>query len=151
MIYTFFHKLFDDLAIFGLLPGRCDRIGRMESHTSSVQKIGYTRHEFSLIFQVYSRNVYTGLFRDFSFTEHQGHYFISFREEAGAIPLITVQKRKLGPDRSLFVATTPGALGQPLEIVRSEKIEAFALRLNEEVDKMRELRASGRRSFKVIS
>lgn len=123
----------------------------MESNASSTPKIGYTRYEFSLIFQVYSRNVYTGLFRDFSFTEYQGHYLISFREEAGAVPLITVQKRKLGPDRSLFIATTPGALGQPVEIVRSEKIDAFALRLNEEVDKMRVSRASGKRSFKVVS
>lgn len=123
----------------------------MESHTSSTPKIGYTRYEFSLIFQIYSRNVYTGLFRDFSFTEHQGHYFISFREEAGAIPLITVQKRKLGPDRYLFTATTPGALGQPVEIVRSEKIQPFAQRLNDEVDKLRENRSSGRRNLRVVS
>lgn len=123
----------------------------MESTHSPTPKVGYTRYEFSLIFQVYSRNVYTGLFRDFSFTEHQGHYFISFREEAGAIPLITVQKRKLGPDRSLFVATTPGIHGQPIEIVRSEKIEAFVLRLNQEVDLMREKRISGRKSLKIVS
>ena len=114
-------------------------------------KIGYTRHEFSLIFQVYSRNVYTGLFRDFSFTEHAGHYFISFREEAGAIPLITVQKRRLGPDRSLFIATTPGAHGQPREIVRSEKIDAFVQRLHEEVDGFRDAKTPGKKSLKVVS
>lgn len=123
----------------------------MESRTSATPKIGYTRYEFSLIFQVYSRNVYTNFFRDFSFTEHNGHYFISFREEAGAVPLITVQKRKLGPDRSLFVATTPGAHGQPVEIVRSEKIESFVQRLNEEVEILRARKASGKKSLKVVS
>jgi hypothetical protein len=138
------------MAVFLGFADSCDKISGMESNTSSTPKVGYTRYEFSLIFQVYSRNVYTGLFRDFSFTEHQGHYYISFREEAGAIPLITVQKRKLGPDRSLYIATTPGTNGQPLEIVRSEKIEAFIHRLNEEVEKLLKMRTSGRRSLKVV-
>lgn len=129
----------------------CVILKAMESQTASWTKIGYTRYEFSLIFQVYSRNVYTGLFRDFSFTEVSGHYFLSFREEAGAIPLITVQKRRLGPDRSLFIATTPGPLGQPKEIVRSEKIDAFAEKLHEEVDRLRFFRASGKKSLKVVS
>lgn len=114
-------------------------------------KIGYTRYEFSLIFQVYSRNVYTGLFRDFSFTEQAGHYFISFREEAGAPPLITIQKRRLGPDRSLFIATTPGILGNPTEIARSEKIESFVQRLNDEVDNFSKSKARTRKSLKVVS
>lgn len=123
----------------------------MDSYTAAWTKIGYTSREFSLIFQVYSRNVYTGLFRDFSFTEHSGHYFISFREEAGTLPLITVQKRRLGPDRSLFIATTPGLYGQPKEIVRSEKIESFAQKLHEEVEALRESKVTGKKSLKVVS
>ena len=114
-------------------------------------KIGYTRYEFRMIFQIYSQNVYSGLFRDFGFTEHQGRYFISFKEEAGKTPLITVEKRRLGPDRNLFVATTPGPLGQPIEIVRSEKIEAFAERLKAEIDDIRENGRTTRKSFRVIS
>lgn len=115
-------------------------------------KIGYTRYEFRMIFQIYSQNVYSGLFRDFGFTEHQGRYFISFKEEAGKTPLITVEKRRLGPDRSLFVATTPGPSGQPLEIVRSEKIEVFAQKLKEEIDEIRESgRSSNKRPLRVIS
>lgn len=89
------------------------------------RKIGYTRYEFSAIFQIYSQNVYTGLFKDFSFSESNGRYFISFREEAGKTPLITIQKRKLGPDRALFIATSPGPRNTLVEIARSEKIDAF--------------------------
>lgn len=95
------------------------------SFDKSSKKIGYTRREFGAIFQIYSQNVYTGLFKDFSFTEVNGRYFISFREEAGKTPLITIEKRKLGPDRSLFVATSPGPRNMLIEIARSEKIDAF--------------------------
>ncbi|PZO87832.1 MAG: hypothetical protein DI626_03085 [Micavibrio aeruginosavorus] len=101
-------------------------------------RVGYTRYEFGQIFQIYSQNVYSGFFRDFSFGEIQGRYYISFREEAGKTPLITVEKRRLGSDRNLFVATTPGARGEPVEIVRSEKIDAFAERLKAEIAAMRE-------------
>lgn len=114
-------------------------------------KIGYTRYEFRMILQVYSRNVYSGLFKDFSFAEINGRYFISFKEEAGKTPLITVEKRRLGPDHNLFVATTPGPLGQPVEIVRSEKIEIFAQKLKDEVEWIRENGAAGRRTLRVIS
>lgn len=100
-------------------------------------KIGYTRREFSAIFQIYSQNVYEGLFRDFSFTEVSGHYFISFREEAGQVPLITVEKRRLGPDRALFVATSPGPKGTLIEIARSEKIEAFVRTLKGKIKNLR--------------
>ncbi len=99
--------------------------------------VGYTRREFGEIFQVYSQNVYAGFFRDFSFTEAHGRYFISFREEAGKTPLVTIEKRRLGPDRSLFIATTPGPKGAPVEIARSEKIEAFVRALREKIDQMR--------------
>ncbi len=116
---------------------------------SLATKIGYTRYEFGQIFQIYSQNVYSGLFRDFSFTEIQGRYCISFRTEAGQTPLITVEKRRIGQDRNLFVATTPGAHG-PVEIVRSEKIDAFVRRLKDEIDSMRES-IVGRRTFKVVS
>ena len=105
-------------------------------------KIGYTRKEFGAIFQVYSRNVYNGLFRDFSFAEYQDRYFISFREEAGKTPLITVEKRRLGPDRVLFVATMPGLRGQIVEIVRSEKIENFVEQLGDKIEALRETRNS---------
>lgn len=105
-------------------------------------KIGYTRKEFGAIFQVYSRNVYNGLFRDFSFAEYQGRYFISFREEAGKTPLISVEKRRLGPDRVLFVATMPGPRGQIVEIARSEKIDSFVAQLNDKIDSLRDSRTA---------
>jgi hypothetical protein len=103
--------------------------------------IGYTCHEFGQIFQIYSQNVYSGLFRDFSFAQIGGQYFISFREEAGKTPLITVEKRRLGPNRALFVATAPGPKGQPVEIARSEKIDIFVQKVKDEIAT---LRASGR-------
>jgi len=113
-------------------------------------RVGYTRHEFRTIFQIYSQNVYSGLFKDFSFVEQNGQFFISFREEAGQIPLITIQKRRLGPDRSLFIATTPGQQG-PVEIVRSEKIDAFAERLRAEINHLREERMPARKALRVVS
>lgn len=109
----------------------------MTSQTST-PFVGYSRYEFGKIFQLYSQNVYTGLFRDFSFTEIGGHFYISFREEAGKTPLVTIEKRKLGPERNLFVATTTGPKGQPVEIVRSEKIDLFAERLKEEINEFKE-------------
>lgn len=116
-------------------------------HSST--KIGYTRYEFGKIFQIYSQYVYAGLFRDFSFTDMNGQYFISFRTEAGQTPLITVEKRRIGPERSLFVATMPGQQG-PVEIVRSEKIELFVERLKEEVAYLNERRMAGK-SLQVVS
>lgn len=100
--------------------------------------VGYTRHEFGAIFQIYSRNVYTGLFKDFSFTEANGRYYISFREEAGKIPLVTIEKRRLGPDKALFVATTLGPKGAPVEIARSEKIGHFVEVLSEKITTLRD-------------
>ena len=97
-------------------------------------KIGYTRKEFGAIFQVYSQNVYSGLFRDFSFSEVGGRYYISFREEATKTPLVTIEKRRLGPDRSLFVATSPGPSSQLVEIARSEKLEAFIRQLQGKIE-----------------
>jgi hypothetical protein len=120
------------------------------SFPTATAKIGYTRSEFGRIFQIYSQNVYSGLFRDFSFSEINGQYYISFREEAGKTPLITVEKRRLGPDRALFVATTPGLKGQPVEIVRSEKIDLFVERLRAEIDDMRETGTLSR-GLRVIS
>ena len=113
-------------------------------------KIGYSRSEFGRIFQIYSQNVYHGLFKDFAFAEIDGQFFISFKEEAGKTPLITIEKRRLGPDRFLFVATTPGGKGNPVEIVRSEKIENFTDRLREEIDRLREAKSNGK-SLKVVS
>lgn len=99
--------------------------------------VGYTRHEFGAIFQVYSQNVYTGLFRDFSFIENGGRYFISFREEAGKTPLVTIEKRRVGPERNLFIATTPGPRGSIIEMVRSEKIENFVEALKGKIGDLR--------------
>ena len=106
-------------------------------------KIGYTRKEFGAIFQLYSQNVYQGLFKDFSFTEINGKYFISFREEAGKTPLITVEKRRLGPDRVLFVATSPAPKNEVIEIARSEKLEAFIRQLSGKIDILRNKRTIG--------
>jgi len=117
--------------------------------TSSV-KVGYSRYEFGKIFQIYSQNVYAGLFKDFSFSEIEGHFYISFREEAGKTPLITIQKRKLGPDKSLFIATMPNPIGKPIEIVRSEKIDLFADRLRDKISELREARQSSK-SLRVVS
>jgi hypothetical protein len=100
-------------------------------------RIGYTRHEFNRIFQIYSRNVYTGLFRDFSFTDIDGRYFISFRQDAAQTPLVTIEKRRLGPDKALFIATTPGPRGTLRALARSEKIESFIEQLNAAVDVLR--------------
>ena len=97
-------------------------------------KIGYTRKEFGAIFQLYSQNVYTGLFKDFSFLDINGKYFISFREEAGATPLITIEKRKLGPNRTLFVATSPAGKNTLNEIARSEKLDAFIRQLKGKIE-----------------
>ncbi len=115
----------------------------------SAGKIGYTRYEFGQIFQIYSQNVYSGLFRDFSFTEARGQYFISFKTDAGQAPLITIEKRRLGPDRNLFIATTSGQKG-PVEIARSEKIDAFVARLKNEIDALQD-RVTGRKSLRVVS
>lgn len=101
------------------------------------QKIGYSRKEFGAIFQIYSQNVYNGFFRDFSFSEINGRYFISFREEAGKTPLITIEKRRLGPDRALFVATMPGPKKALIEIARSEKIDPFTRQLKEKIEALR--------------
>ncbi len=109
----------------------------MTIHTSA-PFVGYSRYEFGKIFQLYSQNVYAGLFRDFSFTEINGRFYISFREEAGKTPFVTIEKRKLGPERNLFVATITGPKGQPVEIVRSEKIDLFAERLKEEINQLKE-------------
>lgn len=100
-------------------------------------RVGYTRHEFNRIFQVYSRNVYNGLFRDFSFADIDGQYFISFRQDAAQTPLVTIEKRRLGPDRALFIATTPGPRGTLRTIARSEKIENFVEQLAAAVDTLR--------------
>lgn len=120
------------------------------SSPTNAPKIGYTRYEFGQIFQIYSQNVYGGLFRDFSFTEINGAFFISFREEAGKVPLVTIEKRRLGPDKCLFVATTPGPKGAPVEIVRSEKIDSFTERLKAEIIQLREGNARTK-SLRVVS
>lgn len=113
------------------------------SFDSKSPRIGYTRREFGLIFQIYSQNVYSGFFKDFSFSEIGGRYFISFREEAGKTPLITIEKRRLGPDRSLFVATSPGPKNTLQEIARSEKIESFVSQLRAKIETMRTGRRHG--------
>jgi len=114
----------------------------MTTNSGFSNKIGYTRKEFGAIFQLYSQNVFTGLFRDFSFTDINGRYYISFREEASKTPLVTIEKKKLGPDRVLFVATSPGPKNQLVEIARSEKIESFIRQLRGKIEIMRNGRSS---------
>ena len=97
-------------------------------------KIGYSRKEFGAIFQIYSQNVYNGLFKDFSFSDINGHYYISFREEAGKTPLITIEKRRLGGDRVLFIATSPGPKNQLVEIARSEKLDSFVQQIKSKIE-----------------
>lgn len=121
------------------------------SLNQGVAKIGYSRYEFGKIFQIYSQNVYSGLFRDFSFAEIGGRYFISFREEAGKTPLITIEKRRLGPDKALFVATTTGPKGEAVEVARSEKIDIFADRVKAEINVLRENVTSRGQPLKVVS
>ncbi len=106
-------------------------------------KIGYSRKEFGAIFQIYSQNVYNGLFRDFSFTETDSRYYISFCEEAGKTPLITVEKKKLGSDRALFIATTLGPRDILVEIARSEKIESFVRQLKGKIEILATNRSDG--------
>ena len=101
------------------------------------EKIGYSRAEFNAIFQIYSQNVYAGFFRDFSFTEHQGRFYISFLEEAGKVPLVTIEKRQLGPRRHLFVATSPGHKGALVEIARSEKLDSFIRQLRRKIEALK--------------
>lgn len=117
------------------------------SFPNGTARIGYSRYEFGKIFQIYSQNVYSGLFRDFAFSEIGGRYYISFKEEAGKAPLITIEKRRLGPDKSLFVATTTGPKGEPVEVVRSEKIDIFAERVKEEINALR----AQSKALKVVS
>lgn len=114
------------------------------------QKIGYSRKEFGAIFQLYSQNVYNGLFRDFSFIDNNGRYYISFREEAGKTPLITIEKQKLGPDRALFIATAPGPKNQLIEIARSEKLEAFIRQLKVKIEALRSGRSVSGENVKSI-
>lgn len=110
---------------------------KSDNYSKSFGKIGYTRKEFGDIFQIYSQNVYNGLFKDFSFNEINGQYYISFREEAGKTPLVTIEKKRLGPDRVLFMATTSGVGGTLVEIARSEKIEHFVTQLKAKIEMMR--------------
>ena len=118
----------------------------MSDQSTHSGKIGYTRYEFNRIFSIYSRNVYTGLFRDFTLSEMDGRYFISFREDAAQVPLVTIEKKRLGPDRSLFVATTPAPAGKLSTIARSEKIDAFIEQLGKAVDHFRSERGARRGS-----
>lgn len=106
----------------------------MFGQTLLTHPVGYTLREFNAIFQIYSQNVYSGLFRDFGFGEWQGRYFISFCEESGKMPLITIEKRRLGPDRALFVASMPGAKGKLTEVARSEKIDSFVRQIRHKLE-----------------
>ncbi len=110
---------------------------------SDQTKIGFTRFQFSEIVGIYSRGVPEGLFRDLSFTHIGSSYHLSFMEKAGQTPRLNVEKRPLGPDRSLFIASVPGPTGNPVDIVRSEKFELFIQRLKDEVALMRERRRGG--------
>lgn len=94
---------------------------------------GYTRQEFNTIFQVYSRNVYDGFFRDFSFGEVNGRYLMAFREQAGKTPLLTIEKKVLGPDRALFTAKDDDGR----EVARSEKLDSFTRQMGLFIEKVK--------------
>lgn len=97
------------------------------------QKIGYTRREFQQIFQVYANGVFEGLFKDFSFSDGKDCFFISFRADAGQKPLITIEKRKMSPDKVLFIATIPAPKGSFRQVARSEKIGHFIEQLRQAI------------------
>lgn len=115
------------------------RNGKLDTMTakSSGLATGYTRREFGALFQIYSSNVYSGFFRDFRFGEARGCYQMAFAEDATKPPLITIEKRRLGPDKALFVALSPNARGVPMEIARSEKIEPFTAQLRGWIDRIK--------------
>lgn len=100
---------------------------------------GYTRHEFNAIFQVYSAEVYSGFFKDFSFGEVNGKYLMAFREQAGKTPFLTIEKRVLGPDRALFIGYGPEAR----DVARSEKLESFTRQLKLYIEKVKAEREGG--------
>ena len=97
------------------------------------QKIGYTRREFQQIFQIYANGVFEGLFKDFSFSDTKDRYFISFSADAGQNPLITIEKKRISADKSLFIATTPAPKGALRQVARSEKIGHFVEQLRQAV------------------
>ena len=101
--------------------------------------VGYTRREFNALFQVYSREVYTGFFKDFSFGEADGKYLMAFREQAGKTPLLTIEKRVLGPERVLFSARSP----EGREVARSEKLESFVNQMRAFIDRVKLERETG--------
>lgn len=111
-----------------------DKMVFMTVKTSSA-RIGYTSREFGSLFQIYSANVYTGLFRTFSLTEKPGAYQMAFHEEAGKPALLAIEKRSLGPDRALYVALTPTAKGAQAEVARSEKLDSFILQVKSFIEK----------------
>ena len=113
-----------------------DKMVFMTVKTSSA-RTGYTSREFGSLFQIYSANVYTGLFRSFSFTEKPGAYQMAFHEEAGKPALLAIEKRALGPDRALFVALTPTQKGAFAEVARSEKLENFVEQVKSFIDKVK--------------
>lgn len=115
----------------------------LQKTTASAQ--GYTRHEFNSIFQVYSSHVYSGLFKDFSFGEVRGRYLIAFREEAGKTPLLTIEKRVLGPDRVLFSAVNPDGR----EVARSEKLDSFVRQMRVFIEQIQMERAGKHASNKI--
>jgi len=43
----------------------------------------------------------------------------------------------LGPDRVLFIATSPGPKNQLIEIARSEKLEAFIRQLKAKIETLK--------------
>lgn len=111
-----------------------DKMIAMTQKTSS-GRTGYTSREFGSLFQIYSANVYTGLFRTFSLTEKPGSYQMAFHEEAGKPPLVAIEKRAIGPDRALFVALTPTQKGLMAEVARSEKLENFIIQVKSFIEK----------------
>ena len=106
------------------------------------EQIGYSKNEFRAILMVYSHYVFQGLFKDFSFSNHHGRYFVAFLEEAGRVPLVTIEKQYPAPDQVLFVATMPGMRGRLIEIAKSETIGPFIQQLTNSIETLCQTRAA---------
>ena len=114
----------------------------MSIKTSCSTKTGYKTNEFRAIIGVYQQNVPDGFFRDYSMTDAEEGLLISFHRDSRQPPLITVEKRRLGPDKALFVASMTGVRGEVVEVERSEKIDNFIEKLRHRILILRQMHQS---------
>ena len=110
----------------------------MSIKTSRKPKIGYTTGEFKALIAVYLQNVPDGFLRDYSLTDTKNAFLLSFHRDSRQPPVITVEKRLLGPDNALFVASVTGAKGQVVEVERSGDIGHFVQKLQNRIQILRQ-------------